>query len=475
MDRPRRAAAAKPPGHYAATTTSTKRKKADTATASARKKGKQRADPTAYGMGSRTPAPLPSDASLPIPVITPDPLDPAALALDLNKSYEDQITPPVWPKRQQRWKNPTGNPIRFMEDTPIGWNSDEPDLDPHDLEAQIARCHERISDNIMPHQFDFKLRNLLLEQKSRENMMALEPAGLSWPVVQRLQSLKGTLEWLQSEDDKYELAANVTNIMAAYRSGQLRWTPGLVTYWSRGTRLCHPRPFRWDEFDIINDQNTGSTGFWVEGLQGPGPVPQLFDCIAKPLPGDVPFRAYMNITIRIPDANFQAGGGAFNPLRSVGLELPFVDDSGASVMQINESDIRYLMSLNRDPQQNDPPPPPVLGALQITVANGVYYNLVCRRLAINMWDPKTGNYMSPAWHPVQVVVHDDTNSTQQLRLNGPWPRHRMYTSSAPDGLSNTYFTDIHPSQSLTVPWVHAAQMAAHLPDFPVQPVGRDYS
>lgn len=97
-------------------------------------------------------------------------------------------------------------------------------------------------------------------------MMALEPAGLSWPVVLRLQTLQGTLAWLQSENDQYELVANVTNIMAAYRSGQLRWNPGLVTYWSRGAQLCHPRPFRWDEFKIINAQYAGHTGFWVEGV-----------------------------------------------------------------------------------------------------------------------------------------------------------------------------------------------------------------
>lgn len=96
--------------------------------------------------------------------------------------------------------------------------------------------------------------------------MALEPAGLSWPVVQRLQTLGGTLKWLQSEDDKYELVANVTNIMAAYRSGQLRWNPGLVTYWSKGVQLCQPRPFKWDEFDLINAEHAGHTGFWVEGV-----------------------------------------------------------------------------------------------------------------------------------------------------------------------------------------------------------------
>ena len=96
--------------------------------------------------------------------------------------------------------------------------------------------------------------------------MALEPAGLSWAVVLRLQTLQGSLTWLQSENDKYELVANVTNIMAAYRSGQLRWNPGLVTYWSKGVQLCQPRPFRWDEFDFINAKHDGHTSFMVEGV-----------------------------------------------------------------------------------------------------------------------------------------------------------------------------------------------------------------
>lgn len=37
-----------------------------------------------------------------------------------------------------------------------------------DLNAQIARCRERIGDNIITREFDLRLRTLLLEQQSRE-------------------------------------------------------------------------------------------------------------------------------------------------------------------------------------------------------------------------------------------------------------------------------------------------------------------
>jgi hypothetical protein len=102
-------------------------------------------------------------------------------------------------------------------------------------------------------------------------MMALEPPGLSYPVVQRLQTLKGMLAWLDSEGDQFELADNVKSIIEAYRSGQLKWNPHLVTYWAKGVQLCQPRPFRWNECDLINAQREGQKGFWVEGVRLLGP------------------------------------------------------------------------------------------------------------------------------------------------------------------------------------------------------------
>ncbi|CAI7598174.1 unnamed protein product [Penicillium crustosum] len=469
MNRPRRAAAAKPQGHYAATTSPAKRRKAsDSASASARKKGKQKAQPQPLldGIGLPMPGPVPA---VPIPVITPAPLDPAALALDLNKSYEGKITPPVRPKRQPRWQQPAANPIIRIENTPNGWNDKEPDLDPDDLVAQIARCRERISDNIMTRTFHHRLRDLLQKQQSRDAMMALEPAGLSWAVVLRLQTLQGSLAWLQSENDKYELVANVTNIMAAYRSGQLRWNPGLVTYWSRGAQLCHPRPFRWDEFKIINAQYAGHTGFWVEGLQGPGPGDQMAEWIATPMPGYGQFAAYMTIAVQLPDSTI-VPSGAFNPVQpSLPSFLDFMDDTGSCTMQINKSDMDDLIVDNRDPLGNDPPLPPLLGCMPILVANGSVSNLICRQFEVNMYDSVAVDFLSVLWHPVQVLIYDDTNVQAHTRLNGPWPRHRMYSASAPDGSSYSYFGDVH-TRFLNVPTVGPVQMTSALPDNALDPV-----
>lgn len=158
-------------------------------------------------------------------------------------------------------------------------------------------------------------------------------------------------------------------------------------------------------------------------------------------------------------------------LPSMPVDLTFMDDTGASVMQINQSDLQHLINCNRDPQQNDPPLPPLLGVMPLVVANGTIDHLICRRFEINMWDSTTRTYMSLLWHPVQVVIFDDTNTQAQTRLNGPWARHRMYSASAPDGSSYTYFSDVHPASSLIVPTVNPAQIPPLLPDLPVLPVG----
>lgn len=61
-------------------------------------------------------------------------------------------------KRNPRWTHPGPEPLTNPKDLPCGWNMNEPDLDPKDLEAQIKRCQERIEDNIMPHLFRARLK-----------------------------------------------------------------------------------------------------------------------------------------------------------------------------------------------------------------------------------------------------------------------------------------------------------------------------
>jgi hypothetical protein len=96
-------------------------------------------------------------------------------------------------------------------------------------------------------------------------MMASE-RGLSWPVVERLDTLKRILEWLRKEDE-FELIPSVESIIEKYSSGGLQWVPTLVTYWSHGRQLSQPRPFRWEEFENLSEQYGGQKGFWVEGVR----------------------------------------------------------------------------------------------------------------------------------------------------------------------------------------------------------------
>ncbi|KAJ5817365.1 hypothetical protein N7447_009598 [Penicillium robsamsonii] len=497
MDRPRRAAAKKPTGHYAPTSGIRKstprsgppvrkpRRKKDQSEGDAmsldstpadpsQKQGKvkgraegdamdinmpppARKDPKGKGRSGGDPAPIAAGAKgiEPIGEVSPEALDPAALALDLKNSYEGKILPPVQrPARQQRWKQPATNPIEYLEDVPTGWDSEEPDLDPDDLKSQIARCQERIGDNIMVHQFEFKLKELLREQENRNEIMALERPGLSWPVAQRLKTLNSMSEWLDSKGDEYELAPNVTSLIAAYRSGQLRWNDGLVTYWSKGVQLCQPRPFKWNEYKLISDEHHGQKGFWVEGFQGPGPNHQMMQWLTQPNPlTSSRFAAHMDICLKLHDLPHR---------RTKAIRLSFLDDTGASLMQINKSDLRSLVNMNIDDQGNLPPDPKVLGIAGLSFANGGEAFLTCVLLEVNMYDLTTSSWLSSVWHQVPVVLMDDSTIKPKLRLNGPWPRFRMYSATAPASECQTYFSDNHPT-AMNVPVVSVLDMNKQYP------------
>jgi hypothetical protein len=94
--------------------------------------------------------------------------------------------------------------------------------------------------------------------------MMLEEPGLSWPVVERLDELKGILEWLR-KDDEFEMFPNVEAIINAYRSESLKWIPFLITYWHNGSQISQLRPFRLKEHDHLS--NHFGRGFWVEGVR----------------------------------------------------------------------------------------------------------------------------------------------------------------------------------------------------------------
>lgn len=89
---------------------------------------------------------------------------------------------------------------------------------------------------------------------------------LSWETVQRVHELETIKTDLASTTDDYEQLPNIEALLEQYKSGELDWNTGLVTYWLKGAQVSQPRPFDWDEFEAINSHHQGYKGFWVEGV-----------------------------------------------------------------------------------------------------------------------------------------------------------------------------------------------------------------
>ncbi|KAJ5416575.1 uncharacterized protein N7487_000125 [Penicillium crustosum] len=188
---------------------------------------------------------------------------------ELATSYVGRFKSPAAPARAKRKPWPRqSSPLIDPEKLPPGWSMAEPDLDRHDIDAQIERCHVRIKENIMPHVFSHRLKGLEISQAKQIALAESEPGNHSLDVLKRLEVLRNIEYQLQSSD-KFNQLPNVIALLQAYRGGLLHWNIGLVTYWFEGVQLCEPRPFSWDEFEMLNTHHSGKRGFWMEGVSCP--------------------------------------------------------------------------------------------------------------------------------------------------------------------------------------------------------------
>jgi hypothetical protein len=169
------------------------------------------------------------------------------------------------PPRQQRWKN-DGPPIIDPALVPEGWNADELDLDINDIDSQIERCMERISDGILPNFFKFRLSQYEKKRAARDEMVQSEPIGLSFDIIRRLGHLKEIERHLNTNGDPDDQLPNVKAITKAYREGKLGWTRGWVSYWSKGRQLNTPQKFDADYHKKLSDEYDTTKAWWVEGV-----------------------------------------------------------------------------------------------------------------------------------------------------------------------------------------------------------------
>ncbi|OKO94379.1 hypothetical protein PENSUB_11646 [Penicillium subrubescens] len=149
--------------------------------------------------------------------------------LDFDVSYVGKIESSKTPKvpKRKRWTHDGDEPLIKPEDLPKGWTSEERDLDPHDVDAQIARCKERIEDNIWPFIFKNRLKRLEKQKEVRDALIAKEP-GL-FQVIRRIAQLEDIAKSLEKDGDRHKVLPNVMAIRDAYRTRQLDIHEGLVT------------------------------------------------------------------------------------------------------------------------------------------------------------------------------------------------------------------------------------------------------
>lgn len=96
-------------------------------------------------------------------------------------------------------------------------------------------------------------------------MINSEPSGLSWEVVQRLDSLKKVKQSFDELGQDNGNTSNVLAIMDAYRSRRLVWDENKVTYWVHGKMVAGPKKMDMEEFLTLS-QELGPHGVWVEGV-----------------------------------------------------------------------------------------------------------------------------------------------------------------------------------------------------------------
>ncbi|KAJ5633494.1 hypothetical protein N7528_001336 [Penicillium herquei] len=341
-------------------------------------------------------------------------------------------------KPYTRWHH-EGPPITEYKDIPKGWNSDDNDIHEDDILANIKRCKNRIEDGIMPQWWEKRLKKYErfkaeIEKDIRENK------GLDLYVIYRLKDLEGMKDEFEKNGDKRRLLPNINAIIKAYRSKDLAWQDGLVTYWAKGEKVSgKPKEFTWEDYDVYCEKNGGgSENFWVEGLHGPGSL-RAFPVVAPNNrafniePNDPQNLHQIDFTLRVParHTNKDEGEGSergseeeekIQDDEDTSIELNFLDDTGAAVMVIYEDDLEQIENKARQTAT-------VVGGGRL---NGIFSHsfIVVHRIEVNMRDTK-GNYLAP-WTTIQVAVIGGDRPVNWMRLSGPWMRHRFFVGTSPN-------------------------------------------
>ncbi|KAJ6168381.1 hypothetical protein N7497_001224 [Penicillium chrysogenum] len=364
-------------------------------------------------------------------------------------SQGDQHEGSSLPTRQQRWKHNGDEPITDPTLVPEGWNANELDLDVNDIDSQIERCVERISDGILPDFFKFRLSQYERRRAARDEMVHSEPAGLSWDIVRRLNHLKEIEAHLNTNRDPDNQLPNVKALTKAYREGNLGWSRGLVSYWSNGVQLNEPQKFDAEFHKNLAKQYDTTKAWWVEGLLPPGhgnlgalhSFPSHTSYHSVKFPVDISVDSQRN------------GLGGINMLT--------LHDTGADIMGIPQCYIDQLEAMGL--------PVYVQGYNIMTIPGGWSCHKIVE-IDVRLTDAN-GAPLSH-WTRVQACVMKSLpGDTFGMTLSGPFLRFVLYTATCPDGQGLLYVCD-HKKDLRKLPALpndFVPRVPPHLPTAPPAP------
>ncbi|CAG8424099.1 unnamed protein product [Penicillium salamii] len=249
-------------------------------------------------------------------------------------------------------------------------------------------------------------------------MIKSEPKGLDWEVIQRLDELK-QLKANLGKEDKDKNLPNVEAIIKAYQTKNISSKGDLVTFWCDGKLVAGPKKFDPKELYALSSKQ-GSTGLWVEGIDGS--KPQQLNIFFSLFPSQPRF-AQHKILISLRNPNTQAPNTDMQT-----LTLPCLEDTGATLMKLHAQDVAELERLSGTNL-------PIMGSfMMITASNPV----TARRMVVqaNIWH--NGRYIIPRWVDTEACVSPDPQGKANMshnRLSGVWVHHTLTVLSL---LDNTF-------------------------------------
>ncbi|KAJ5640187.1 uncharacterized protein N7484_008049 [Penicillium longicatenatum] len=366
-------------------------------------------------------------------------------------------------KRPRKAWGPFDPPITKHAQIPEGWNPTEYDIDEQDVEANILRNIERITEGILPAFFEARLERYREMKRVQDMMVALEP-DLPWVVIIRLETLGMMEERMIRDGDKSDHLVNVRAIMKAYRDRSLTWDPPKVTYWANGKLYKGPEELTTTKMNGYWRELGCPKSWFVEGWEGPEPASMNFVSAIAP-------RSSTNIMHDIRLAIRPADMPAELKGRNRYIEYDFLDDTGSQHMLIYEQDCWDIEDICDFIC-------PEAGQTFVRTAAGTGIFKVVHVEAALFWDQGFSKVQVVPWTPVTCYVAPGRQLGSQPRLSGVWLRHLLYHVTRPDNEGNLYLSDQDWDASINVgPFEMANRQAPPLvayfnePGAPLRPAG----